>query len=40
VQPVLLLFSGADFTPGLAAEAADSGGTVQLIGLERLYSGL
>ncbi len=40
VQPVLLLFSGAGFTPGLAAEAADSGGTVQLIGLERLYSGL
>ena len=38
-QPVLLLFSGVGFTPELAAEAADSGGTVQLIGLERLYSG-
>jgi hypothetical protein len=38
-QPVLLLFSGAGFTPELAAEAANSGGAVQLIGLERLYSG-
>jgi uncharacterized protein len=38
-QPVLLLFSGVGFTPELAAEAADTGGTVQLIGLERLYVG-
>jgi hypothetical protein len=38
-HPVLLLFSAVGFTSGLAAEAADSGGTVQLIGLERLYSG-
>jgi uncharacterized protein len=38
-EPMLLLFSGTGFTPELAADAADSGGTVQLIGLERLYSG-
>jgi len=38
-QPVLLLFSGVGFTPELAAEAAGTGGTVQLIGLERLYAG-
>jgi AAA+ ATPase superfamily predicted ATPase len=38
-QPVLLLFSGVGFTSELTAEVADSGGTVQLIGLERLYSG-
>jgi hypothetical protein len=38
-EPKLLLFSGTGFTPELAADAADSGGTVQLIGLERLYSG-
>jgi hypothetical protein len=39
VQPALLLFSGAGFTDELSAEAAGSGGMVQLIGLERLYSG-
>jgi hypothetical protein len=38
-HPVLLLFSGVGFTRELIAEAAGSGGTVQLIGLERLYSG-
>lgn len=38
-HPVLLLFTGVGFTRELNAEAADSGGTVQLIGLERLYSG-
>ncbi|MGH3290178.1 MAG: ATP-binding protein [Trebonia sp.] len=38
-HPVLLLFSAVGFTSGLAAEAADSGGAVQLISLERLYSG-
>jgi len=36
---VLLFFSAAGFTPELAAEAADNGRTMQLIGLERLYSG-
>jgi hypothetical protein len=38
-QPVLLFFSGAGFTLELAAEAAASGGAVQLIGPERLYYG-
>jgi uncharacterized protein len=38
-HPVLLFFSAVGFTPELAAEAANSEGTVQLIGLERLYSG-
>lgn len=38
-QPVLLLFSGTGFTEELAAHAAGSDGTVQLVGLERLYRG-
>jgi AAA+ ATPase superfamily predicted ATPase len=38
-SPVLLLFSGAGFTRELEAEAASSGGTIQLVGLDRLYFG-
>jgi hypothetical protein len=36
---VLLLFSGAGFTRELEAEATSSGGTIQLVGLDRLYFG-
>lgn len=36
---VLALFSGAGFTPELETAAADSGGRIQLIDLERLYRG-
>ncbi|WP_283136988.1 AAA family ATPase [Rhizohabitans arisaemae] len=35
----LLLFSGAGFTTELQAAAASSAGTIQLISLERLYTG-
>ncbi len=38
-SPRLLLFSGDGFTSELAKEAAASAGTVQLIGLDRLYTG-
>jgi hypothetical protein len=38
-EPALLLFGGVGFTSELAAEATASSGTVQLIGMERLYSG-
>jgi AAA+ ATPase superfamily predicted ATPase len=38
-QPTLLLFSGTGFTSELTADAADSGGEIQLIGLDRLYGG-
>lgn len=38
-QPRLLLFSGAGFAPEVAAQAAASDGTVQLVGLDRLYAG-
>lgn len=38
-SPLLLLFSGAGFTPELEAEATSSGGAIQLVGLDRLYSG-
>lgn len=36
-QPKLLLFSGTSFNPELAREAEASNGTIQLIGLDRLY---
>ncbi|MEV0973319.1 hypothetical protein [Microtetraspora glauca] len=35
----LLLFSGTGFMPALQEAAARSGGRVQLVGLERLYTG-
>ncbi|MGW5154349.1 hypothetical protein ACWEPN_02585 [Nonomuraea wenchangensis] len=35
----LLLFSGTGFMPALREAAARSGGRVQLVGLERLYTG-
>jgi AAA+ ATPase superfamily predicted ATPase len=38
-SPVLLLYSGAGFTEDLAAQAARSDGKIQLVGLDRLYSG-
>jgi hypothetical protein len=38
-QPKLLLFSGAGFTPELTEAAEASSGIVQLVGLDRLYSG-
>lgn len=38
-QPRLLLFSGSGFTPELTAQAEQGNGTIQLIGLDRLYSG-
>lgn len=36
----LLLFSGAGFMPALEETAADSGGRIQLVDLDRLYTGL
>jgi hypothetical protein len=38
-QPRLLFTSGSGFTPGLVSQAAESHGKIQLIGLERLYTG-
>lgn len=38
-EPRLLLISGAGFDSGLVATAAASGGQIQLIDLERLYTG-
>jgi hypothetical protein len=38
-QPRLLFMSGSGFTPGLVSQAAESHGKIQLIGLERLYTG-
>lgn len=38
-QAVCLLFSGAGFSDELKTEAARSSGTIQLVGLDRLYSG-
>jgi hypothetical protein len=36
---VIVLFSGAGFTPDLTSTAAASGGRVQLVDLERMYTG-
>jgi hypothetical protein len=36
---VIVLFSGAGFTPEVRSTAAASGSRIQLVDLERLYTG-